>query len=70
LAAASVIPVAERLRACHAGERIETTLLALVQALSEVTEDDREIVATVLDLLRRGRVRLIGTFRDQILELD
>ena len=42
----------------------ELTLLELVCALGEVTEDDREVVATVLALLRSGRVRLRGNFRD------
>ncbi len=42
----------------------ELTLLELVRALGEVTEDDREVVATVLALLRSGRVRLCGNFRD------
>lgn len=46
-------------------ERVDTTLLALVQAVAEVTDDDREIVATILALLRSGRVRLVGTFRDE-----
>lgn len=41
----------------------ETTLLDLVRAVSEQTEDDREVVATVLHLLRSGRVRLVGSFR-------
>ena len=41
----------------------ETTLLDLVRAVSEQTEDDREVVATVLHLLRSGRVHLIGNFR-------
>jgi hypothetical protein len=40
-----------------------TTLLDLVRAIGEVTDDDREIVATVLHLLRSGRVRLSGNFR-------
>ncbi len=43
---------------------VETTLLELVQAVSEVSESDREVVATVRSLLRSGRVRLTGTFRD------
>ena len=41
-----------------------TTLLALVQAISEVTDDDREVVATVLHLLRTGQVHLTGNFRN------
>ena len=40
-----------------------TTLLDLVRAVGEVTDDDREIVATVLHMLRSGRVRLSGNFR-------
>jgi hypothetical protein len=40
-----------------------TTLLDLVRAVSEDTEDDREVVAIVLRLLRSGRVRLSGSFR-------
>lgn len=53
----------------HAGEvtRLRgaqvTTLLDLVRAIGEVTNDDREIVATVLHMLRSGRVRLSGNFR-------
>jgi hypothetical protein len=43
----------------------EATLLELVRAVSEETEDDREVVATVLHLLRSGRVRLVGSFRGQ-----
>jgi len=39
-----------------------TTLLDLVQALSTVTADDREVVATVIALVNSGRVRLGGNF--------
>jgi len=42
---------------------VETTLLELVQALGELTGDDREVVATVVELIRSGRVRLVGSFR-------
>lgn len=41
------------------------TLLELVQAICEVTGDDREVVATVRHMLCSGRVRLIGNFRSQ-----
>jgi hypothetical protein len=41
----------------------DLTLLELVRAVGEVTENEREIVATVLHLLRSGRVRLRGNFR-------
>ncbi|MDX1649453.1 MAG: hypothetical protein R3263_06335 [Myxococcota bacterium] len=46
---------------------VETTLLELVQVIGEVTDDEREVVATVLHLLRGGRVRLVGSFRDSTL---
>ena len=42
------------------------TLLDLVIELSAIQTSDREIVATVMDLLETGRVRLIG----QICEED
>ena len=42
---------------------IPTTLLELVSALSEVADDDAEVVAVVLDLLASGRIRLCGNFR-------
>ena len=45
-----------------------TTLLELVRVLGEITDDDREIVATVLSLLRSGKVQLCGNFRDAPLE--
>jgi len=45
-------------------EVIDTTLLALVWSVREVTSDDREVVATVSALLRSGAVRLRGNFRD------
>lgn len=44
---------------------IETTLLELVRAVSETTDDDQEVVATISHILRSGRVRLCGTFRDE-----
>ena len=45
-----------------AEEPLPTTLLDLVRAIGEVTEDDREVVATVCHLLETGRVRLTGNF--------
>ncbi len=47
------------------GKVVETTLLELVQTVGELTEDDREVVATVIEMLHSGRVRLIGNFRGQ-----
>ncbi len=46
----------------------ETTLLDLVRAISAVTDDEREVVATVLYMLRTGRVRLTGNFRGSLLD--
>jgi len=57
-AAQTAIP----LRARRAESRA-TTLLELVTAIASVTDDDREVVATVLHLLRSGRVQLCGNFR-------
>jgi hypothetical protein len=51
---------------CHlrrGSDRIDTTLLDLVQCIARDTSDEREIVAIVYHLLRTGRVRLIGNFR-------
>jgi hypothetical protein len=45
-----------------------TTLLALVRAIGEVTRDDREVVATILHMLRNGEVRLCGNFRNHPVE--
>ena len=47
---------------------VETTLLELVRAVSEITEDDREVVVTVMEMLRSGRVRLCGSFRGSNLD--
>jgi hypothetical protein len=49
----------------EAQQAVETTLLELVQTVGELTDDDREVVQTVVELLRGGRVRLIGNFRGQ-----
>ena len=43
----------------------QMTLLELVAAVGEVTSDEREVVATALHLLRSGRVKLCGNFRDE-----
>jgi hypothetical protein len=44
-------------------EPVDTTLLDLVHAVSQETDDEREVVATVLHLIRTGRARLTGNFR-------
>ena len=43
---------------------IRTPLLELVRALSEVTQDENELVTAVIDLLESGRARLIGNMRE------
>ena len=48
----------------HPGEApLATTLLELVEAISDASNNEREVVATVSAMLRSGRVRLTGTFR-------
>lgn len=49
-------------------ETRDTTLLELVGAICDVTSDDEEVVATVLHMLRTGRVRLCGNFRGRQLD--
>lgn len=44
-------------------ESRQMTLLELVQTICDVTDDDREVIATVRHLLGSGRVRLCGNFR-------
>lgn len=47
---------------------IQTTLLELVQVVSETTEDDAEVVSTIVHMLRTGSVELCGTFRNEPIE--
>ena len=51
--------------ATRSEETADVTLLELVQAVADVTSDEREIVATVMYMLRSGHARLIGNFRDE-----
>jgi len=44
-------------------ESIDVTLLELVQAICDETNDECEVVETVRHLLTSGRVRLCGNFR-------
>ncbi len=43
--------------------RIETTLLDLVQAVNQVTTDDRLVAATVAHLVNSGHAELMGNFK-------
>ncbi len=45
-----------------------TTLLELVRAVSAVTDDEGEVVATVLHMLATGSARLCGNFRGSSVE--
>jgi hypothetical protein len=51
-------PIPEAAPAC-----LELTLLELVQAVCDETDDEREVIATVRHLLESGQVRLCGNFR-------
>lgn len=44
---------------------VHTTLLELVRTVGEVTDDEKEIVATVIHMLRSGSVKLCGNFRNE-----
>jgi hypothetical protein len=46
------------------------TLLELVQVLNEVTDNDREVVATAISLVNSGRVRLCGNFANAKITLS
>lgn len=73
-AAATTVPI-EHSQAVHAVETTqenvrpqELTLLELVEAVGDVTDDEREIVATVTHMLVHGKVRLTGNFRSEPIE--
>ena len=46
------------------GEPLSTTLLELVEAVSDASNNEHEVVATIAHMLRSGRVRLTGCFRN------
>ena len=45
-------------------EPLATTLLELVEAVTDASNNESEVVATVSYMLRSGRIRLTGCFRD------
>ncbi len=57
-----------RIRIQDSEGEMSLTLLELVDTLADLTDDDAEIVATVVHLLRSGRVRLCGSFRGSRLD--
>ncbi len=66
----AVAPARVRAALEGSGEvRVDTTLLELVWAIGEVTEDEREVIAAVVALIQSGRVRLRGAFRDKPLSV-
>jgi hypothetical protein len=49
----------------HPSHSEEPTLLSLIEAIHEVTDDHQEVIATVAHLLSSGRVRFRGHFQDE-----
>jgi hypothetical protein len=49
---------------------LRSTLLELVEAVSDYSETDTEIVATVVYLVNSGRVQLCGNFRGARFDLE
>lgn len=47
-----------------------STLLELVEAVSDYTETDTETVATIVYLVNSGRVQLCGNFRGARFDLE
>ena len=56
-------PLIPRPTSGNARERL--TLLELVETVSEITDDDAEVVATVMHMIRSGVVELCGNFRGE-----
>ena len=75
-AAATIVPIRHN-QVAYAVETTEDqpsrpqqfTLLELVEAVSEVTDNELEIVATVSHMLASGQVRLTGNFNGVPVEL-
>ncbi len=47
------------------GEPQQVTLLELVEAVGDYAQTEAEVVATVLHMLKSGRVKLRACFRDE-----
>ena len=60
--AAATIPIQSPVE-LQESEAKSLTLLELVGSVCDVADSDDEVVATVLQMLRSGRVRLCGNFR-------
>jgi len=61
-------PMIYRIEPNRPDPELSLTLLELVQAVNEVSESEQELVATVLYLLKSGRIQLAGNFRDACLD--
>ena len=48
---------------------MDVTLLELVKAVTEVSESEQEVIATVAHMLDSGSVKLRGCLRNESLEL-
>ena len=57
-------PAIHEIQTNPSDEPQRVTLLELIEAVSEVSESEREILATVTYMLTSGRIRLSGSFRD------
>jgi len=49
--------------------KAQTTLLDLVTAVSDVADNENEVIATVVHLVNSGAVRLCGNFRGARIDL-
>jgi hypothetical protein len=61
MAAAITIPVRNP---AHHPDSLDVTLWELVWAVSQVADNEREVIATVAHMLESGSVHLVGNFRD------
>ena len=48
----------------HHDDSLPVTLWELVWAVSQVADNEREVIATVAHMLESGSVTLVGNFRD------
>jgi hypothetical protein len=49
--------------------KVQTTLLDLVTVVNDVSDNEDEVIATVVHLVNSGTVRLCGTFRGARIDL-
>jgi hypothetical protein len=57
-------PMIHEIQTNPSDEPQPVTLLELIEAVSEASESEQEVLATVTYMLNSGRVRLTGSFRD------